>query len=305
MEYNVEEIRYLSSDGEHKIYAKIFSPLNKIKGIIQIFHGMNGYIEKYDDLADTLVKEGFVVCGNTCLGHRDSVNSKDELGFFGEFDGARYLINDARKLTQIVKKKFPDKKIFIFGHSMGSLIARNYIIKYSDELSGAIFSATAGPQMLADSGITFLNTIIAKKGYRYRSEKIYRILFKSANRQIKNAKSNFSWVSKNAEEFVTSLMQTLFTVTGLRDILILIKKCNSLRENRKVSKDLPIFFFSGTEDPLGEYGEGVKRAVKIYEKAGIKDISLKLYEGNRHECLREDNRDEVIDDMLKWIEKKV
>lgn len=305
MEYNVEEIRYLSSDGEHKIYAKIFSPLNKIRGIIQICHGMNGYIGKYDDLAESLVKEGFVVCGNTHLGHKDSVNSEDELGFFGEFNGARYLVSDVRKLTQIVKKKFPDKKIFLFGHSMGSFIARNYVIKYSDDLSGAIFSATAGPQMLINSGITFLNTVISKKGYRFRSEKIYRILFKAANRQVENPKSNYSWVSKNAEEFVTSLMQTLFTVTGLRDLLILMQKCNLPREINKISKKLPIYFFSGSEDPLGEYGEGVKKAFKIYEKAGIKDLTLKLYEGDRHECLREANRAEVIDDMLEWIEKRV
>ena len=132
MDYQVEEIRYVSSDEEHKIYARIFSPKEDIKGIVQICHGMNGYIEKYDTLAKELVEEGFVVCGNTHLGHRDSVNSKDELGFFGEFNGARYLVSDVRKLTQIMKEKYPNQKIFLFGHSMGSFIARNYILKYSD-----------------------------------------------------------------------------------------------------------------------------------------------------------------------------
>lgn len=304
MGYQVEEIRYLSSDGEHKIYAKIFVPDNKIKGIIQICHGMNGYIGKYDELATILVSEGYVVCGNTHLGHKDSIDSEKEYGFFGEFNGARYLVSDVRKLTQIVKKKFPNKEIFLFGHSMGSFIARTYVIKYSDELSGAIFSATAGPQPFIDSGITFLNTIITKKGYRFRSEKLYRILFKAANRQIDNPKNDYAWVSKRAEEFVSSLTQKLFTVTGLRDILLLVKKCNLPKEISKISRRLPIYFFSGAEDPLGEYGDGVKRALKLYEKAGIKDLTLRLYEGDRHECLSEPNRAEVINDMINWIEKR-
>jgi len=300
----MEEIRYLSSDREHKIYAKIFIPNGEIKGIIQICHGMNGYISKYDEFAISFVKQGYVVCGNTHLGHKDSVNSIDELGFFGEFRGSYYLINDVRKLTQIIQKKFPNKNIFLFGHSFGSFIARTYILNYSNDLAGAVFSATAGPQSLCDSGIAFLNTIISKKGYRFRSEKIYRILFKAANRQIENPKSDFSWVSKRTEEFVNSLMKTPFTVTGLRDILLLIKKCNTQKEINHISKELPIYFFSGSEDPLGEYGEGVKRAIKLYEKAGIKDVSYQIYEGDRHECLSEDNRLEVINDILKWIEKR-
>ena len=122
LKYNVEELRYLSADGEHKIYAKIISPIGKIKGIVQICHGMNGYISKYDEVTKKLVEAGFVVCGNTDLGHYDSVNSEDELGFFGEFNGDKYLVSDVRKLTQIVKRKFPDKNYFLLGHSMGSLI---------------------------------------------------------------------------------------------------------------------------------------------------------------------------------------
>lgn len=304
MNYNMEELRYLSSDNEHKIYARIYIPNEPIKGIIQICHGMGGYIEKYNATAEFFVNKGYVVCGNTHLGHRDSVNSNDELGFFGEFNGAKYLVKDVIKLSTIIKEKFSNKPLFIFGHSMGSFIARNYIIKNGCDITGAIFSATAGPQRFIESGITFLNAVINKKGYRFRSEKIYHILFKAANRQIENPTSEYSWISKRSEEFVNSITKTLFTVTGLRDILILIKKCNLQENMDKIPKNLPLYFFSGTEDPLGEYGEGVKRTVNLYKKAGIKDITLKLYEGDRHECLSEDNREQVLEDMFKWIEKR-
>lgn len=187
---------------------------------------------------------------------------------------------------------------------MGSFIARAYLLEHSDELKGAIFSATAGPQFLDDSAIAFLNAIIAKHGYHFRSEKIYHILFKTANRHIKDAKNDYAWISQRAEEFVSALMKKLFTVTGLRDIAILIKRCNAQSDIDKLPKDLPLYFFSGTEDPLGEYGEGVKRAVKLYEKAGMRDVTLRLYEGDRHECLSENNKEQVMQDMIDWIEKR-
>ena len=303
MKYNVEEIKFLSSDGEHKIYAKIMSPLTKIRGIIQICHGMNGYISKYDEVSKKLIQAGYVVCGNTDLGHWGSINSEKDLGFFGEFNGYKYLISDVRKLTQIVRKKFPDKNFFLLAHSMGSLIGRCYIAKYGEDLTGAIFSGTIGPQALADSGIKIAEMMAQKKGYRYRSRKLYEMMFQVANKEIKNPTSNYEWLTSRKDNIVSEKSKFLFTVTGLRDIMILIKKANDLRLIEKVPKDLPIYFFSGTEDPIGEYGEGVKRAFKLYKKAEIENLELKLYDGDRHECLNEKNSDEVISDMIKWIEK--
>lgn len=303
MKYNVEEIRYLSSDGEHKIYAKIMSPVTKIKGIVQICHGMNGYISKYDEVAKRLVEYGYVVCGNTDLGHWDSVNSEDELGFFGEFNGYKYLISDIRKLTQIVKRKFPDKNYFLLAHSMGSFIGRCYVSKYGQDLAGAIFSGTAGPQPLIDSGIQFANMVIQRKGYRYRSRKLYEVMFQVANKEIKNPTSNYEWLTSKEDNYVSGKSKFLFTAAGLRDVMMLIKKCNTFSEIQKVPKDLPLYFFAGTEDPIGEYGDGVKRVIKLYQKAKIENVELKLYEGNRHECLNEKNSDEVMNDLIKWIEK--
>ena len=303
MKYEIEEFRFLSSDGKHKVYAKIMKPENNIKGIIQICHGMSGYISKYDEVAEKLIEYGYAVCGHTSIGHWDSVNSLDELGFFGEFNGYKCLISDTRKLTQIVKKKIPDKNIFILGHSMGSLISRCYISKYGEDLSGAIFSGTIGPQPLVDSGIQFANMIAQRKGYKYRSRKLYQILFQVANKEITNPTSDYSWITSRPNNVVSEKSRFIFTVAGIKDLLFLIKKSNTISEIEKVPKNLPIYFFSGVDDPVGEYGEGVKRAIKLYNKAGIENLSYKFYEGDRHECLNEVNRFEVIDDMIEWIEK--
>lgn len=304
MKYNVEELRYLSSDGEHKIYAKIMSPIGKIKGIVQICHGMNGYINKYDEVSKKLIDSGYVVCGNTCLGHYDSVNTEDELGFFGEFNGDKYLISDVRKLTQIVKRRFPNKNLFLLGHSMGSFIARCYIAKYGEDLAGAIISGTAGPQLLVDSGIQFANFIIQRKGFKYRSRKLYEVIFQVANKEIKNPASNYDWLTSREDNIISEKSKFLFTVTALRDVLALIKKSNAHTEIEKIPKELPLYFFAGLADPVGEYGEGVKRAINLYVKSGMKDIEYKFYEEDRHECLNEKNREEVMANMIEWIEKK-
>lgn len=299
---DIEEIKYLSSDGEHEVYAKILIPKKRTGGILQICHGMNGYIGKYDEFAKKFLENGYIVCGNTSIGHWDSVKYKNELGFFGEFNGYKYLIKDALKLTEIIKNKFPNENIILFGHSMGSFIARCCIAECGKNYCGAIFSGTAGPQPLANSGIQFADFIIQKKGYRYRSRKLYQVLFQFANREIENPNSDFAWVKATKSNNDDPKSNFLFTVTGLRDILNLIKKCNSVSSINKIPKWLPIYFFAGTEDPVGEYGEGVKRAVKLYQKAEIKNVSCRLYEGDRHECFNEENGNEVIEDILNWID---
>lgn len=301
MKYNVEEIRYLSSDREHKVYAKFIIPDKKIKGIIQISHGMNGNIGKYDRVANSFLNEGYIVCGNTHIGHIDSVNSEEELGFFGEFKGYKYLINDVKRLTKIIVERYPEKPIFLFGHSMGSLIVRCCLDELDKNVKGVILSGTIGPHALTDSGIQFADVLIQRKGYRYRSRKLYQVLFDTANRQIENHTSNYDWVTSKKEFIEDKENDFLFTVTGLRDVLNLIKESNELSNIRKIDKNLPLYFFAGSDDPVGGYGEGVKKAVALYKKAGIRDLSYKIYDGDRHECLSEENSDEVINDMINWI----
>ena len=126
-------------------------------------------------------------------------------------------------------------------------------------------------------------------------------MLQTANKKIENPKSAYAWLTSEEENIEAENQKFLFTVTGLRDIMKLIKRANNISNIEKIPKVLPMYFFAGTNDPIGEYGEGVKRAVKLYNKVGIVNISLKLYEGNRHECLNEKNKDEVIKDMIDWI----
>ena len=169
MEYKVEEFYFKSSNGSTNVYAKILTPIDsrKIKGIVQFSHGMCEYFDKYMDFHKFMLENGYVVCGHDHIGHGLSIKTESDKGFFAEKDGYKYLIEDLKKMTDLVRKRFPYEPIFMLGHSMGSLIARNYAAKYGENLKGLLLCGTVGPQSLIDSAINLSNLIIKRKGERY------------------------------------------------------------------------------------------------------------------------------------------
>lgn len=308
MEYRVEELYFKSSNGKNKIYAKILSPIDtrKVKGIIQFCHGMCEYFDKYTEFYKYMIENGYVVCGHDYIGHGLSIKNPSDRGFFAEKDGYKYLIEDAKKLTDIIRERYPYEPLFMLGHSMGSLIARNYSAKYGENLKALLICGTIGPQPLIDSAISLSNFIISRKGERYRSRKLYQIALDFANSNFKPSAHKFEWTTSDEDEAEMTendvRQNFIFTSSAYRDLFKLVKLANSERVIKTVPKDLPIYFFSGKQDPVGEKGAGVKRAVKLYKNAKVKNISVKLYEGCRHEMLRERNRKEVFKDILDYID---
>ncbi len=308
MEYKVEEFYFKSSNGANDIHAKILSPMDttKIRGIIQVCHGMCEFFDKYMDFYTFLIEQNFVVCGHDMLGHGKSAKRDSDKGFFAEKDGYKYLIRDAKKMTTLVRKRYPNQDLFLMGHSMGSLIARNYASKYGKNLSGLILCGTVGPQPLIDSAIKIANLIIRRKGERYRSRVLYKIFNDFANLGFKEKKT-LAWTTSDIEELEKTESHLdelfIFTASGFKDLFRLVKYANAEKVIETIPKSLPIFFFSGTDDPIGEKGLGVKRAYKLYQKAKIQNVTIKLYPKGRHEMLKEVNRNDVFHDILKWIEK--
>lgn len=307
MEYKVEELYFKSSNGKNKVYAKILSPIDtrKVKGIIQFCHGMCEYFDKYMEFYKFMIENGYVVCGHDYIGHGLSIENPSERGFFAERDGYKYLIEDVKNMTDILRERYPYEPLFMIGHSMGSLIARNYAAKYGENIKALLLCGTVGPVALIDSAISLSNLVISKKGERYRSRKLYQLSLDFANGF--NPKSQkFDWTTsdeKEAEITVNDERQNfIFTASAYRDLFKLVKLANSERVIKTVPKNLPIYFFSGSKDPVSENGAGVKRAVKLYKNAKIKNVSFKLYDGCKHEMFRERIRKDVFKDVLDYID---
>ena len=154
-----KEYAFGSTTGLADIFVRSWAPADssKVKAIFQIAHGMAEHGERYEDFAKYLVAEGYAVFANDHIGHGKSVATDDDLGYFGERDGWLAFVNDAKLLTDLAKNEYPDKPVILFGHSMGSFIARSYAEKFGGDLAGAVFCGTSGTNPAAGLSATPLN----------------------------------------------------------------------------------------------------------------------------------------------------
>lgn len=309
---NKSEIFYMSSDNETQIHALKWLPNSNIKAIIQIAHGMSEYIDRYDNFAKYLASNGYIVCGNDHLGHGQSVISKDKYGYFGKNNGWQNLVDDMHKLSTLIKK---DKKEYkglpyiLIGHSMGSLLARQFCTLYSDELLMAILMGTNGGNPLIDFGIKLCEKKIAQEGILVRADDINKIAFGRYNKKAYPRHSDYDWLSRDTNEvdkFVNDpLCGITFTYGGFLDLFKLVKEVSGKKWAAKIPLELPMYFLSGNMDPVGNYSHGVVKVVDWLTSTNHKNVSIKFYEDARHELLNEINREEVYKDILKIIDKVV
>ena len=131
-----------SNDGVHKLHVVIWQPEENIRAVMQISHGMIEFIERYDGFARYLNEQGIVVIGNDHLGHGHTAGSDEDLGYFCPDRKSETVVKDLHTVTEYAKKEYPGIPYFLFGHSMGSFMARRYLMTYGDELTGAILCGT-------------------------------------------------------------------------------------------------------------------------------------------------------------------
>lgn len=278
-----------------------------VKGIVQICHGMAEHLERYEEFIDFLTSSGYVVFIHDHLGHGKSVKNDDELGYFGEKDGYKTLVNDVKLVTDLAKDKYPELPVFLFGHSMGSFIARYYTQLYSAGIKGAVFCGTAGPNPGAKVGVMLANMIIKQKGSHYRSKLIDKIAFGSYNKKCRPQRTPFDWLTKDnaiVDKYIDDkYCGFLFTAAGYRDLFNLLITVNRPEWFTSFNNDFPVFLIAGEDDPVGSYGAGVKKVYDSLVSAGHNNVGMKLYPGDRHEILNETDKKNVFADVLMWLEK--
>ncbi len=293
-----------STTGLADIYVQSLSPENtsEIIGIIQIIHGMAEHSDRYLDVANYLCTKGFAVVMHDHAGHGKSIKTNEDLGFFCEENGFKKIVEDANKVTKIAKQKFPDKKLILWGHSMGSFVTRSYISKYSDDIDGAVICGTSGKNPAADIGIMLAKTVAKIKGARYRSKFIDTMAFGTYNKKF-NGNTGFEWLSKNEENIKKYVADEkcgyLFSASAFADLFSLLKEVSTDECFKKTPKDLPLYLISGDMDPVGNYGKGVKEVYERYKKSSD-SVQLKLYSSFRHEIHNEKENEEVYNDIAAF-----
>jgi len=305
-----EEIYYDSRDGVNKVYACYWIPDGEIIGILQLVHGMCEHMGRYDEFATYMAECGILVVGNDHIGHGKSVKTKEDWGYFCENDPVTVVVRDIHRLKKMTQEKYPGKKYVILGHSMGSLMLRNYLFKYGKGIDGAIIMGTAShkaPELY--SGMLLLKIIAAFKGWKYRSAFADSLVAGDSNKAIKNPRTKSDWLSRDPEMVDKYIADEacgfMFTLNGEYTVAESVRRLNNKKELAAMPKDLPVLFVSGSDDPVGNFGKGVNRAYKQFIDAGMKKTSMKLYPGSRHEPLNEICRQEVYSDMFDYVTKVI
>lgn len=307
-----DEFYYDSRDGKSRLHAVRYTPdnLDNVRGVVQIVHGMAEYVERYEEFARFLTECGYVVTGEDHMGHGKSVGKDGKFGYFCEQDPATVLVRDVHRLKKATQAEFPDVPYIIMGHSMGSFITRNYMLRYGTGISAAIIMGTGmQPKVLiaASKAIAGIQQVFC--GSEHVSKLLDRLAFGNYNKKIKDVKTPADWLSrdnKKVEQYVADpLCGFVFTVNGFRTLFELISRLHKPENLEKIPKTLPVLVVSGTADPVGDYGKGVQKAYASLKGVGLENVRLKLFEGARHELLNETNRDEVMQYICNWIEETV
>ncbi len=303
MEYSVSSLSVPSSDGIHTLSGVVYEPKGEIKGIFHLVHGMTEYIGRYSHLFEYLAEQGFVVFGYDNLGHGKTVRDNSELGFIADKNGYDYLVQDVAVAEAEVLLHYPDKPLYLMGHSMGSFIARLAAKRYNGRYSALIICGTGGPNPLSLAGLAICKIQSVVLGKHHISPFCEWLAFGAYNRRFERI-SKYDWLTKDRiiikQYEQDKYCNFHFTVSALYDLI----KLNSLANKKsahKIDKDLPILIISGDLDPVGNYGKGVRAVAANYRKARIENVTLKLYENCRHEIHNDSCKAEMFDNIQAFL----
>ena len=276
-------------------------------GIVQIVHGISEYVARYDHFARFLAENGYLVVGGDHPGHGGSVGEEDQFGYMtGGWDSAVKIVHLIHKKTV---EEYPELPYFILGHSMGSFLLRTYLFTYRDSLAGVLISGTAWqPAAVLAAGLAVCAEEAARLGERNHSELLQTLAFGTYNKQFAPNRTPYDWISSD-EHIVDAYGADSYctwkpSVQLIREMMRGIQK-NQKRDNlSRMDKSLPVFFFAGQLDPVGNMGNGVLKSVQAFKQAGMQDVLVELYPNMRHECHNEIGKEKVYDDVLAWLEEK-
>ncbi|MCC8022798.1 MAG: alpha/beta hydrolase [Clostridiales bacterium] len=303
-----KEFSFPSRTGVCTIYAGTWQPEGALRGVVQIHHGMAEYSGRYEAFAKYLCGRGYAVYIHDMANHGKSNQNPAQTGYFGDKDGWKGLIADMKAVYDIAKEAHPDVPYIIFGHSMGSFVARCFAAKYGHLIDGAIFCGTAGRNPLASVSSAATAVLGAVKGKKAKLKFLADMSFSGYNDKFEK-RTEYDWLSRDeavVDAYVADDMcGFLFTVQGYSDLGQLLTNCNTKAWYAAVPAALPICLIGGDMDPVGNYGAGVEEVCKTLQQTGHERTVMKLYGNARHELLNETNKESVYEDIAVWIENTV
>ena len=306
-----QEFRFPSADGTTTLYGRTWAPEHGApKAVLQLVHGIAEHIGRYDRFARFMSDHGYLVCAEDHLGHGNTPENAEDLGYTADKDGWVKMTDNVRALHKRITPQYPGIPYFILGHSMGSFLTRSYLIRYPGTVDAcALLGTGQQPESVLKAGLAACRLEQIRLGKRGRSKLLQSLCFGAYNSQFKPNRTESDWVC-SVDEVVDAYIadpfcQVMPTVTLMRDMLTGIRFNQQTENLAKMDKTTPVFFLSGDQDPVGSNGKGVRAAYQSFLDAGCSHVRLKLYPGGRHEMLNEHNWQDVYDELLSWFDQQI
>lgn len=306
-----EEFYFDSRDGEHRIHAIRWIPeAERPVCIMQIVHGMSEHIDRYHEFAEYMANRGILVVGDDHLGHGKSVKPGEPYGYFCKEDAPTVLVRDEHRLKKITQEQYAGVPYIILGHSMGSFITRNYLLRYGTGIDGAIIVGTG---MQSKPLLLCARILAGIDGALFGADHVSKIVDKAAfgvyNKKIASPETPFDWLSANKDNvhrYIDDPMcGFIFTANGFQTLFRLIRNLHDEDKLKQMPHSLPVFFLAGEDDPVGDYGKSVEKVYRSFQELGMENVQMKLYPQDRHEILNETDREDIYADIYRWVLQRI
>ena len=270
-----------------------------------IVTGMEEYALRYDGFAKFLNDHGYnVYCIDQYGQGLNGENGK--LGLAPRSFFSKSVKNIDEIVSTCRQSLLPTT---LLAHSMGSFMVQDYIQRFTEHINRVVICGSNGPN--ATLSYKFGKALITLTGHNRdkKSKLMNSVIFGTYERTVKNHKTEFDWLSANEENVKKYIADPLCGYMSSNGFYYeFLKGCNRLYKKRflkKIRKDMHILVIAGSDDPVGAKGKGPTKLAKMYQKLGIEDVTLKLYEGMRHEILNEVDNKIVYNDILTFLDRQV
>lgn len=298
------EIFHLNSGADSlRLEGTLVFPSAAPKGIVQISHGMAEHRQRYLPFLDFLADAGYIGAIHDHRGHGGSAKSPEDYGYFGA-PGWRGAVSDLAQVCAYLKGRYPKLPLYLFAHSMGTMIARIFLKEHDDEIAKLILCGPPTENKLAGVGVALARMLGAFCGGRHRSKFLQHLAFAG---YVRKGEPENSWVCANPDTLLAYQADPacgfLFTINGFTALFSLMQQCFSKKGWQVRHADLPILLIAGAEDPVIQSPAAFEQAAEFLRQRGYGDICTTLYPGLRHELLNERENGRIYADILSWLEK--
>ena len=300
---------YLNSAAQGKrVHTVVWEPDDDPRAVLQLVHGMAEYIERYDEFARYLAARDIAVIGHDHLGHGQTAQSEAELGFFAEGDASEIVIRDMKTVTLEAKRRWPGVPVFILGHSMGSFFTRQYLAVCGGEVTGAVIMGTGFiPAPVAKLANSLSRKVCRFKGERHPSPLLEKLILGKSAKSFPT-EGRLGWLSANRENVkryeADPLCGFTFTAGAYRDFTKILVSVAKEEDFDGIRRSLPILVISGELDPVGGK-DAVGKLAAAYRRLEFTDVTEKIFPGDRHEILNENDREAVYAYIAAWLGEKM